>query len=469
MFASTSPQGAPAPQPALAGNTQAHPGASQTQPQGGQPGGANPQNPAHQPDSEVQKLLEAMQQEAASLGANEGGLRARIGALNLAASAPGQLQQQSFRMEVAYALQDLERAVGKPFLPAGPLATEMQQLATTMPGLGVGPMRDLLADTPKIPDQALVHDIRQTAQNITRLGPNQQTPNVQGLVDVLDNRFRMIVGPHVNGAATAGTAAPRGATTQTRAEIPGPSATVEPTAQARQSAPAATRQQPQQTASMDITRRLRAPVPNGAEVVYPLPSANIVSRISMFEERLAQARTLRLLGDTEKSGVRAIEATEQFIQGPGRGVLGKIEAAASTEPGGMQTVLREMQPGGRYANLRTEFDNAYQQDQVFRGAYDKMVDSVTRFGRNRDAVTNNFTKRNLDPAQLDGRFQRAEESLGEAMSKIPGKQSGKSALDEMAEKLAEVLRAAVDRIKHIFQPGAAQAQQQARPGPSMSP
>ena len=98
-----------------------------------------------------------------------------------------------------------------------------------------------------------------------------------------------------------------------------------------------------------------------------------------------------------------------------------------------------------------------------------MVDSVTRFGRDRDTVTNNFTQRNLDPAQLDGRFQRAEESLGEAMSKIPGKQSGKSALDEMAEKLAEVLRAAVDRIKHIFQPAAAQAQQQARPGPSMSP
>ena len=201
----------------------------------------------------------------------------------------------------------------------------------------------------------------------------------------------------------------------------------------------------------------------------PLPSASTAPRISMFEERLAQGKTLRLLGDTEKSGVRAIEATEQFIQGPGRGVLGKMEAAASTEPGGMQTVLREMQPGGRYANLRTEFDNAYQQDQIFRGACDKMVDSVTRFGRDRDAVTNNFTQRSLDPAQLDGRFHRAEESLGEAMSKIPGKQSGKSALDEVTEKLAEVLRAAVDRIKQIFQPAAARTQQQARPGPSMSP
>lgn len=466
MSASTSPQNNPGPQPTPAGNTQANPGTSETQPQEGQPGAANAQNPIQQPDNEVQKLLHAMQQEAAALGANEGGLRARIGALNLAASAPGQLQQQSFRTEVAYALQDLERAIGKTFLPAGPLAAEMQQLATTMPAIKVARMRDLLADTPKIPDQALVHDIRQTAQTIARLGPNQQTPDVQGLVDVLDNRFRMVVDPHVNGAATTSTPAPSGATAPKETHNSSPSAT---TAQTRPNAPAAGRQQPQQTASMDITRRLRAPVPNGAEVTYPLPSASIASRISMFEERLAQGKTLRLLGDAEKSGVRAIEAAEQFIQGPGRGVLGKMEAAASTEPGGMQTVLREMQPGGRYTNLRTEFDNAYQQDQIFRGAYDKMIDSVTHFGRDRDAVTNNFTQRNLDPAQLDGRFQRAEESLGEAMSKIPGKESGKSALDEMAEKLAEVLRTAVDRIKQIFQPAAAQAEQQARPGPSMAP
>lgn len=460
MSASTSPQNNPGPQPTPAGNTQANAGTSETQPQAGQSGGTKAQN------NEVQKLLQAMQQEAAALGANEGGLRARIGALKLAASAPGQLQQQSFRTEVAYTLQDLERAIGKPLLPAGALATEMQQLATTMRGLEFGPMRTLLEQTPTIQDPGLVNDIRQTAQTVVRLGSNQQTPDVEGLVDVLYNRFRMAVGPQVNGVTRVGSTVQAGATVQAQEQS---SATAATTAPAGRNASAGARQQPQQTASMDITRRLRAPVPNGAEVAYPLPSASIVSRISMFEERLAQGKTLRLLGDAEKSGVRAIEATEQFIQGPGRGVLGKMETAASTEPGGMQTVLREMQPGGRYASLRTEFDNAYQQDQVFRGAYDKMVDNVTRFGRDRDAVTNNFTQRNLDPAQLDGRFQRAEESLGEAMSKIPGKQSGKSALDEMAEKLAEVLRAAVDRIKHIFQPAAAQAQQQARPGPSMSP
>jgi hypothetical protein len=468
MSASTSQQSNTGLQPGSPGNL-TNPASQQTQSQSGPAGANNPQGTGQQPDSEVKQLLQQMEHAALALGAAEAGVRARIGALNLAASAPGQLQQRSFRTEVAYALQDLERASGKTLLPAGPLATEMHQLAATMPGLGVGRMRDLLADTPKIADQALVHDIRQTAQHIAALGPNQQMPDVQGLVDVLYNRLRLSSGPQVHSAAPMHATVPVGAASGVHGQNSSSAATA--TAQVGQEPPpAAASQQSRQTASTDIARWMRRPVPKSAEVVYPLPAASIASRISVFEERLAQGKTLRLLGDAEKSGVRAIQAAEQFIQGPGRGVLGKMEAAASTEPGGMQTVLQEMQPGGRYANLRTEFDNAYQQDQIFRGAYDKMIDSMTRFGRDRDAITSNYIQRNLDPVQLDGRFQRAEESLGEAMAKIPGKEPGKSALDEMAEKLAEVLRAAVDRIKQIFRPEAdAQPQQQVRPGPSMSP
>jgi hypothetical protein len=189
----------------------------------------------------------------------------------------------------------------------------------------------------------------------------------------------------------------------------------------------------------------------------------------MFEQRLAAGKTDQLIRATETSGVKALEAAEQFINGPGRGVLGKMESAASTEPGGMQAVLKEMQPGGRYANLRTEFDSAYQQDRIFAGAYDKMVQGAAQFGKDRQAVNANYAQRNLDPNQLDARFQRAEEALGEAASKIPGRTPGKSALDEMAEKLAEILRTAVERVKQWFgKEASAETRQEARPGPSMS-
>jgi hypothetical protein len=211
------------------------------------------------------------------------------------------------------------------------------------------------------------------------------------------------------------------------------------------------------------------PIPSGLEYQPAPPATAVGARISMFEQRLAQGRTDRLIQNAERSGVRAIEATEQFITGPGRGILGKMEAAASTEPGGMQTVMKEMQPGGRYANLRTEFDSAYQQDKIFAGAYDKMVESAAQFGKERLAVNDNFVARNLDARQLDGRFQRAEEALGEAAEKIPGRTPGKSALDEMAEKVAELLHKAADKVKSFFGRDVnADATQQARPSPRMS-
>jgi hypothetical protein len=96
----------------------------------------------------------------------------------------------------------------------------------------------------------------------------------------------------------------------------------------------------------------------------------------LFEECLALGKTDRLIMDADQSGVRAIEAMEQFFRGLGWGILGKLEAAASTETDSMRAVMTEMQSGGHYANLRTEFDNPYQQDQILRGAYDEMVHSV---------------------------------------------------------------------------------------------
>ena len=218
----------------------------------------------------------------------------------------------------------------------------------------------------------------------------------------------------------------------------------------------------------DILRAGRMPLPSQIERFAP-PAAPVGVRISLFEQRLAEGRTHQLIQAAERSGVQAIEAAEQFIIGPGRGVLGKIEAAASTESGGMQAVLSEMRSGGRYADLRTEFDNAYQQDRNFAGAYDKMVESAARFGKDRMAVNANYASRSLDISQLDGRFQRAEEALGEAAAKTPGRTPGNSALDEMGEKLADLLRSAAEKVRTFFgKEVGAEANQQARPSPSMS-
>lgn len=487
--ASSSPQPTP-PNPPTAQAPTTAPGSAtpaapvdKQAPEGGQPEEKMPAPAAQQPEDELRALLEKMTQAAATLGASDPGLQSRIGSLSLTASSnPSRTLQDGFRTSVAYALQDLQKATGQTVIADGPLAQEMRGRATTMPGLKFNSMEELLARTPEMDDRALVRDIRQIAGTIAGLGNNQDTEASRRLVNALETRLAPDAAPSAApGAsaqaqqeparapsATARAAAAEAAPRSARQQDGQPQASAaQPTAQGARTVPPH-RQGQQSSAIMDIVKRMRAPVPTGAETVTPLPASPLAERVSLFEERLARGKTDRLIKEADQSGVQAIAAMEQFVRGPGRGVLGKLEAAASTEPGGMQAVMKEMQPGGRYANLRTEFDNAYQQDQTFRGAYDKMVDSVTRFGQDREAVSNNLTQRNLDPNQVDGRFQRAEETLGESLSKVPGKEPGKSALEEVAGKIAEILHAAVERIKSIFRPGE-EPQQQMRPSPSMSP
>jgi hypothetical protein len=292
---------------------------------------------------------------------------------------------------------------------------------------------------------------------------------VRAEVHALENRLRLAQPPRVDEAphpSDASAQQPSQATGDSTSRASGEHRTGQ---QAAKPSGAIPERAPRKDAIFDIVRSSRLPVPSGAEYRRAPPAFAVGERISMFEQRLAEGKTDRLIQNAERSGVQAVDAAEQFINGPGRGVLGKMEAAASTEPGGMQAVMNEMQLGGRYANLRTEFDNAYQQDQNFAGAYDKMVASVTQFGKDRLAVNDHFAARNLDPSQLDGRFQRAEGTLGEAASKVPGRTPGKSALDEMAEKVAELLHKAVDKVKSLFGREAnPEVTQQPRLSPSMS-
>jgi hypothetical protein len=427
---------------------------------------ASPKATANDP---IKELVKQMKGAADKLGPEEKALQEFVNRLVEQASEPHRMQQPGFRTGVAYALQDLQKATGANLEAVGPLGKEMRERAVTSPGLTNPRMLELMQETPSMPDRAAVRSIRQTAAFVARRGENQNSAEAGAEIHALENRLRLLPSAGVSGLTGASDAP-----AQRRPEAPtgsappvstGEAKTAQPSQQATGIPPHAARKD----AIFNIVRNARLPVPSGAEMRRPPPAYAVGERISMFERRLAQGKTDRLVEDAERSGVQAMEAAAQFITGPGRGVLGKMEAAASTEPGGMQTVMREMQPGGRYANLRTEFDNAYQQDKVFAGAYDKMIAGVTQFGKDRAAVESNFATRGLDPSQLDGRFQRAEEALGEAASKVPGRTPGKSALDELTETLAEVLRKAVDAVKSVFgRTVNVETTQQSTPSPSPS-
>lgn len=190
--------------------------------------------------------------------------------------------------------------------------------------------------------------------------------------------------------------------------------------------------------------------------------------MSRFERLMADGKTDQLVRASEKSGEALMRAVETFAVGPGAGVLAKIEAAAGTEAGGIRAVTAGMQPGGKYAALRSEFDNALHQDRVFAAAYNQVEKTGTRYGKDRLALGADFAARKLDANQLDARFGQADALLGETTAKIPGRTPGKSLVDEMGEKLAEVLGKAAERVKQVFS-REVDTGPRASPSPAMRP
>jgi hypothetical protein len=224
-------------------------------------------------------------------------------------------------------------------------------------------------------------------------------------------------------------------------------------------------QQKQQPQSLlgQITGRMRSP---SASPPWAPPPIAMGDRVTGMQRALDQGRTDQLIRATETSGVSYMQAIETFASGPGAGILGKIEDAASTEPGGIQSVMRGMQPGGAYANLRTEFDGALQQDRVFAAAYNQVEKTGAAWGQNRTALAADFEAKQLGANQLDARFARAEEAIGEATEKMPGRTPGKTVMEELGEKVAEILKRAAERVRSAF---GVRATPQASSSPSPSP
>lgn len=438
-------------------------------------------------------LVQRLQVAGGVLGDRDAGLVRAINRIAQQAAEPGRTEQPLFRTHVAYALQDMEKLVGVGSTAMPPqLRAEMTRLAATSPGLENRQMEALVQGTPDIADRGLVRDVRRAAAIIAGMGAEQSTPEVREQVEALANRVRLAARPAASAGADADLGGrssserpssamsdPRPAAPETQAAAreqgqpaAGPASTSEkvrvtpspgggseqaPAGSSGQEKARATvansamppgKQNPQNTIA-SILDKMRGPGPD-APPPWEAPSHNMAGRISRFEKVLADGKTDQLIQASEKSGQALVQALETFMAGPGQGVLAKIEAAASTEAGGMRAVMTGMQPGGKYAALRSEFDSALQQDRVFAAAYSQVERTGTQYGKDRLALGADYAARKLDAAQLDTRFGQADASVGEATSKIPGRTPGKTVMDELGEKLSEVFNKAIERVKHMF-------------------
>ena len=443
--------------------------------------GAQPQ-PARDP---IVDLVLRMQDAYRGLGEPVAGLSAGLARLATQSAEPERVGQAYYRTQVAYALQDVERTLaaggGNPIEMAPDLRAEMTTLAATAPGLTNKRMEALVRSTPDIDDTNLVRDVRRAALVLGEQ-PDQHSAPINEKVDVLENRVRMATKPArpVQQPDDGPLASP--AAQQTRAatspgggsDDPAPrpqniqaDQAVEqvPPGGTQQQAPVAVVQQQQKPQSLagQITGWMRSP---STSPPWAPPPVAMGDRITNMQRALDQGRTDQLIRATETSGVSYMQAIETFASGPGAGILGKIDNAASTEPGGIQSVMREMQPGGRYANLRTEFDGALQQDRVFAAAYNQVEQTGAAWGQNRTALAADFEAKQLGANQLDARFARAEEAIGEATEKMPGRTPGKTVMEELGEKVAEILKRAAERVRSAF---GVRNTPQASPSPSPSP
>ena len=407
----------------------------------------------------IQEMLDRLSRAVPTLAEYNSDLARRAETILRQGAEPGRTEQPTFRHEVAYLIQDIER------FPIGQLRltpetrTEVIRLAASAPGLENERMLALMRSAGSIEDRGLVRDIRRAGVEIGHQ-TDQNSPNVRSQIESLENRARLTARP-VDAAPEAQPNDPRVRTAPAGTQ-PGQSDT---------DGAAQTRRGPQRQHSRGaldtILTGMRGPSQSTGAPWDP-PLTPMADRITGFQQRLMEGRDEIALRNAEKSGRAAMEALDGFRNGEGATIMNRIRDAARSEPGGMTAVLSEMRDGGRFADLRQQFNVALADEKGFAQAYDKAASALARYGQDRTTVEQVISRR-PDAANLTTKFEQMDAQIGEAAGGTPSRRDGKSMIEDLAKQAAELIQRAVDAVKSAFsrQP-AAEAAARAAPAPSMS-
>jgi len=132
-------------------------------------------------------------------------------------------------------------------------------------------------------------------------------------------------------------------------------------------------------------------------------------------------------------------------------------------------VLSEMRVGGRFGDLRQQFNNALETERGVTAAYDKAAAALARYGQHRVGIEQVIAHR-PDAANLSAKFEQMDAQIGEAAANTPSRRDGKSIVDDLAQKAAELLQRVVDAVRSTFgRSQSAEATSRAAPAPAMSP
>ena len=333
-------------------------------------------------------------------------------------------------------------------------------------------MLALMRATPGIEDRAVIRDIRRAAAEIGQQA-DQSTAPIRSQIDVLENRVRLAQRPAEAGPESATqSAGPRSAAPpepppQGR-QTPGERADDSAREQAQQ-ARVGGRQQLFRPGALDVVLRGMRPGDQGSGAPWDPSPTPLGPRLSAFQEKMMAGRDEIAIRDVEKSGRAALDALEGFRTGEGAVVMNRIQQAARSEPGGMAGVLAEMREGGRFSDLRQQFNNALADEKGVTQAYDKAASALARYGQDRVGIEQVIARR-PDAANLSAKFEQMDAQIGEAAAGTPSRRDGKNMVEDLARQAAELIQRAVDTVKSVFNRSpSAEAGSRAAPSPSMGP
>lgn len=456
----------------------------------------------------LRELVERMDQMRLAIVGHDPKLSSQIEGLAAAMRKPEHVDSVEFRTRVAYVYQDFKGLAGPAVGLSEGLRSEMERLAATAPGLGNLRIHDMLKEIPNLNNSKLTADIRKLAFEVGREGGDQNRPDVLDRVESLESRLALLgAGPTASRNVSAASPSRATDTSQPQAGQPPvapaskPDEKVQasmspgegirpppgsPVAQAPVAAPPSgggprspdgqSHPSTQPTQGVEAGQGGHGPSVLGRVVLamaepreenpppWRQPATPIGDRINRFVSKFSDESAVGL---AEASGQKAVEALRSFAQGAGAGVMARINEAARSDPQGMQGVLSEMREGGRHAELRTQFNNALVQDKGVAASYDAATSAVKQYGADRQAAEAVMLKR-PDPSVLAGRFERLDAQIGEAAVQVPARQEGKSVMDDLGQKVAELVRRATEAIRSALEGGpraSASASSSPSPGP----
>ena len=411
----------------------------------------------------MRDLLDRLDQLHPLLARTDSGLAAGIKSIVQQAEAHSQIDEARFRTRVAYALQDLERAHGTMQSVAGSLREEMTLLAGTAPGLQNERMQALMRSTATIDDRGLVRDIRRSAAEIARDG-NHATPETDSKVEVLENRVRLSArageivdtlrpGEHQNGSQTAVKLEAKdrlenSSVPTVMREIPVHERPVAVAPVIQTGSTDQVQQAGKLGATFAIMNALRRPEPD-TPAPWDKNLTPLKGRLDRWMENDKGNSEEASLKAAERSGQIAAQLLRTFASAPESNVMAKIKEAGKSDPDGEAGVIAGMREGGPYQDLRRTFNADLVREKGYAALLDRVTAAVNKYGADRTVADTIATGR-ADAATINARFEKLDAEVFKGASTTPSRTEGKSQMEELGDRAAELAKKAVDAFRAAF-------------------